>query len=143
MPKYRSPIGKVVSCIRFLLIPTGVKSNKIKGNKEENQINSGINFSQNLGHTSKSKSCFCYFVFIREEVTISCLPVQMLKRSLINQNHLCMRTFYTNAYNFFTPETFYDPYFLILRILKLYAQTCPPIKQHNGLSISKTKIVSC
>ena len=51
MRKYRSPIGKVVSCIRFLLIPTGVKSNKIKGNEEENQINQGRNFT--IGGTSK------------------------------------------------------------------------------------------
>ena len=44
MRKYRSPIGKVVSCIKFLLFPTGVKSNKIKG--EENQINQESAFHQ-------------------------------------------------------------------------------------------------
>ena len=51
MPKYRSPIGKVVSCIRFLLIPTGVKSNKIK----ETDISY---FSNEKGFTIFSKTSF-------------------------------------------------------------------------------------
>ena len=54
MRKYRSPIGKVVSCTKFLLIPTGVKSNKIIGSEEENRINQTFTYySRKLGTRQK------------------------------------------------------------------------------------------
>ena len=59
MRKYRSPIGKVVSCTKFLLIPTGVKSNKIIGIEEENRMNQAFTYSsRKLGTRQKLLSGF-------------------------------------------------------------------------------------